>query len=724
MAGTSEDYANWIVQNQDKQGTPEFDTIAQAYKLAKASGAGGAPDTLSGVQASAPMRFIQGMRDPIDSAAQLAAHAAPDWLINALDYFPAKMRNSDSPLLATIGDHFFADPHAGALDASIADNEKKLQAARVAATPPTLDSLVTGQKDPGFDWARLAGNVASPVNAGLAKVLPTAGAGATALWRALVGGVTGTAGGLEQPVTDGGDFWTTKAMQAGVGLVTGGATSPVLGAVMDKLAPKVATLAAKFSPAAATAMNANAATATDQAIEQALKEVGAKSEDLSAQEVAALRRQVMDSLKSGQQIDPAAALRKNDFTAAGVDPTLGQITRDATQFATERNLRGAPGVGMPLQQRFDVQNQQLQSAIGNLRGDPSEPYQAGKRLIAALQGADAPVKQGVDDLYDSARDHLGRAAPMDAYGFSQAANKALDENMLGAYLPTEARSMLNDVSSGKIPFNVNTAVQMDSVLSGAQRQAGQGTPASLAIGHVRTALNSAGIADNVGEDAKAAFDAARGAARQRFQALDAVPGMKAAVSREEPAIPDTFVRDYVINGKVEDVQRLAQVLQRNNPQAFQEARAQIGDQISRAAFGENVAGDKLAAPERLARALRTIGTDKLAAFYSPEEIGQLKTLSRVSAYINSTPSSAPVNTSNNIGAVTMLASKIPGKGAALALANSLLGSIRNANTVRAAVNAEVPQQAAKPTTDQARRIAQALMLSGVLSGQAGALPLR
>lgn len=32
---TAEEYAGWIVQNQDKRGTPEFDTVAQAYKLSK-----------------------------------------------------------------------------------------------------------------------------------------------------------------------------------------------------------------------------------------------------------------------------------------------------------------------------------------------------------------------------------------------------------------------------------------------------------------------------------------------------------------------------------------------------------------------------------------------------------------------------------------------------------------------------------------------------------------
>jgi len=33
---SAQDYANWIVANKDKQGTPEFDTVARAYQIAKA----------------------------------------------------------------------------------------------------------------------------------------------------------------------------------------------------------------------------------------------------------------------------------------------------------------------------------------------------------------------------------------------------------------------------------------------------------------------------------------------------------------------------------------------------------------------------------------------------------------------------------------------------------------------------------------------------------------
>ena len=37
---SADDYANWIVANESKKGTPEFNTVAQAYKEAKAEESG------------------------------------------------------------------------------------------------------------------------------------------------------------------------------------------------------------------------------------------------------------------------------------------------------------------------------------------------------------------------------------------------------------------------------------------------------------------------------------------------------------------------------------------------------------------------------------------------------------------------------------------------------------------------------------------------------------
>lgn len=59
---SAEDYANWIVKNADKKGTPEFETVAKAYKLARSQTAE-APAT-GGPSVTAPTAPSEGMPAP------------------------------------------------------------------------------------------------------------------------------------------------------------------------------------------------------------------------------------------------------------------------------------------------------------------------------------------------------------------------------------------------------------------------------------------------------------------------------------------------------------------------------------------------------------------------------------------------------------------------------------------------------------------------------------
>jgi len=108
------------------------------------------------VQASAPMRAIQGLRDSIDAGAQAIAHAVPEGVTQAIDRPFKAMRESDSPAISAVGNALFADPAAGATDKRLRDTETQYQKARKAI----------GQE--GTDWARIGGNVFSPTNAAIA----------------------------------------------------------------------------------------------------------------------------------------------------------------------------------------------------------------------------------------------------------------------------------------------------------------------------------------------------------------------------------------------------------------------------------------------------------------------------------------------------------------------------------------------------------------------------
>lgn len=413
----------------------------------------------------------------------------------------------------------------------------------------------------------------------------------------------------------------------------------------------------------------------------------------------AIRGQVAAALKQGKILDPAALLRQKDFQGLGIQPTLGQVTRDPMQYARERDLRGIDmgGGQNPLAKLFNNQQNQLLAHIGGLgANEAGEAVPAGNALMGALRASDAPEKAAVDAAYAGARDMSGRAAQLDVAAFSKSANDALDSKMLGHYLPPNVRGMLSDVSSGKTPFNVNTAVQMDQVLSAAQRNPHASDAEKLAIGQVRDALNSAPIDSSAGKETKAAFDRARAMAKQRFEKLEKTPALKAALDGVDP---DNFVNKYVIHGTAGDVTAMAQALDKD-PAAKTIVRSQIAEFLRSKAFGANTAGDKTFAQESYNKALNQIGTDKLAAFFTPQEIDQFRAVGRVGAYIGSQPAGSAVNNSNTAAAALNLFNKaLEGIGKWPGL-NILRNSVRTFNDERAINNAlqakVVPQPATKP----------------------------
>lgn len=417
----------------------------------------------------------------------------------------------------------------------------------------------------------------------------------------------------------------------------------------------------------------------------------------------AIRGQVSAALKQGKILDPAALLRQKDFQGLGIQPTLGQVTRDPMQYARERDLRGIDmgGGQNPLAKLFNNQQNQLLAHIGGLgANEAGEAVPAGNALMGALRASDAPEKAAVDAAYAGARDMSGRAAQLDVAAFSKSANDALDSKMLGHYLPPNVRGMLSDVSSGKTPFNVNTAVQMDQVLSAAQRNPHASDAEKLAIGQVRDALNSAPIDSSAGKETKAAFDRARAMAKQRFEKLEKTPALKAALDGVDP---DNFVNKYVIHGTAGDVTAMAQALDKD-PAAKTIVRSQIAEFLRSKAFGANTAGDKTFAQESYNKALNQIGTDKLAAFFTPQEIDQFRAVGRVGAYIGSQPAGSAVNNSNMAAAALNLFNKaLEGIGKWPGL-NILRNSVRTFNDERAINNALQAKVVPQPATKAANQL--------------------
>lgn len=671
---------------------------------------------------------LMGLRDPIDAGAQLLEHIMPDRMSSAINSANNWLADKTG-LVSKV-----AEGPQGTSKLVQAVN-KAYDEGRVQRAQG-LSNLVTGEKaDPGFDWMRLAGNVVNPVNLALpgggslsaARTLP-------ALARA--GATTGAVAAMAQPVlndSDGSDFWTKKAEQAGVGALTGGLVTPAVSRGVGALASGVQRAATAVQQRVAPPQVTQAA--VQQAVADALSAHGMRLEDAPQVILQSVSRQAQEALQAGQRLDPAAAMRRAEFEAVGLTgdagPTLGQLQRDPMQYANERNLVGVQvqtptGMGNPLSDRFQNQANAMQHVFDNAGAlGATDQGTAAGTIMGGLRAADQPVQAGVTDLYTTARAmNNGRAAELERGTFSQAANRALDEGMLGHALPADVRNLLNDITSGRTPFNVDAATQIDTILSRAQRrvQAGQqpDLSAAAAIGRVRDALHATplvsdtqgaaqaatggvedavmsgapqlpgapqlagpavdrtlpaatngnqlgqvlpnggraaaqGVEDN-GANARAAFEQARRAARDRFATIEATPALQAAL---DEAAPDKFVKQFILNAPARDVQSMANVL-RNSPEALQQARAQIADHLKRAAFGNNASGDGGFAAERYLNTLNNLGPDKLRVFFTPEEIVQFNLAGKVMSDIGSIPAGArgAVNHSGTAGAIMNLFSKI------------------------------------------------------------------
>lgn len=745
--------------------------------------------------------YMMGLRDPIDALAQIAENALPDGVATKVNKFNNWLADKGMPVARVEESPRGTTKLVQQVNQSY-DQQRKQDAQGVS-------SLVTAeQKEPGFDWGRLAGNIVNPTTV----ILSPGAAGARTLGQmAVAGAKAGAVGGALTPETTPGseeNFWGRKAGQVAMGAGLGAVAAPVVGKAIEGAgravgAVRQAAAARSVSPQQIQIASVNAAAAN-----------GYDWGQMPAAMRDSVQAQVEQSLRSGARLDAGAIIRQAEAQAVGLTGdaalTTGQATRNPMMFTQERNMRGVEistpqGRGNPLMDRFSNQNRALTNRFNDLgAGQATEQGVAGQTLMDSLRAFDQPVKSAVDGAYENARSMTqGRAVELNRGAFSQTANYALDQGMWGRFVPPEVRGMLNDIAEGKSPFTVESEVQIDGILSAAQRKAGRGTPEWSAIGQIRTALqntpfadaaptgaaarsaqgataNAAGdvvdngvtdaafrevtptalpgqgslpppgsravatdfsfdmpppqqpgtalgtvlpagsSAEDAGAAAREAFRQARAAARSRFATIEETPALRAALDGDAP---DNFVRRHVIGANARDLANLRQILD-TDPEAMQQARAQVAEHLRRAAFGENPTGDKGFRVDRYMETLRGLGGQRLSAFFTPAEIQQLNLIGRTASTINTQPAGSAVNNSNTGSALMTMLSRvaespmvrqIPG---VRALSNQI-GEIQTEAQIRQALSGRAPQQPAQLSPEQVRAIGRALTFGGVSAGMAG-----
>lgn len=421
-----------------------------------------------------------------------------------------------------------------------------------------------------------------------------------------------------------------------------------------------------------------------------------------------VRQDVQQALKVGGDLDAKALERLVDFRTVGATPTRGTVTLDPVQITKEKNLAkmGANSQNANAQKLVSVEssnNKVLLDNFGRLGADRgADAHALGEQAAGSLQSWLDARKANVNQLYQAARDSNGRSVALDGASFTRQASQLLDDNLLGHALPKDVERHLNRIAMGEVPFNVDYAEQLKTVIGKLQRGTSDGST-RMALGMVRQALDdvtpATGVVGRSGipnpgnlpavsgsnavapldDGAIAAFNRARSANREMMQQIEKVPALKKLWDGD--LAPDDFIKRYVLSpsAKVQDVAELVKVMDASGKQALRDG---VLGQLKAAATGG--AQDELAkfSAAGFRRALDQLGDRKLNMLFSKEDVQALKALSRVSQYTTHQPVASAVNNSNS-GAL------LAGKGMDLLNGMGRLGDLLKIGGVGDQVNVVV-----------------------------------
>lgn len=597
-----------------------------------------APTDRQKLLASAPMRLAKGLKDPMDGSAQFLQRMLPDGVVNAVNSAADAIGGEGTFLGDVLGIKGMTPKQ---MTQDIRDSDAEYEAARAA----------NGQD--GVDLLRAGGNLASPVNLTMGKFLPGGAAGNSVKTLAIKGAAAGAAGAATQPVM-GEDFVGEKGGQVLLGALTGAVATPILTKGAES--------------AARTFQRLRSSGAANKTPEQVAYEIKASlaRDDIDVGQIPEsvmkkLTVEVNDALKQGKELDAPALLRKLDFERQGVKPTLGQLTRDPSQFTQERNMRGIQGVGEPLANRFNEQASAISGKFRQLTAGAPDQFNAGESLIGTLKKRDDEMVAGVRQAYKAFKDSTGKDLDVPLAGLAQDYAKTLRD--FGQTIPGSVRGQFEELGllGGKQlkSLTIDDAENLIKVINKNYNPADKAQSAALdeLRGAVQRAISD--TADTGAGEAAKLSQAARAAAAKRFQTIDSTPALKAAINAAEP---DDFVNKFVLRGKVREINALADLV---GPEGRDTMKSQLLRHLETKAFGANVAGDGAGSQAAFNRELQQIGRNKLVALLGEQTTDDLYSLGRVMSYIQQQPAGSAVNNSNTGAAVASLLGKVGGtiKGA-------------------------------------------------------------
>lgn len=321
--------------------------------------------------------------------------------------------------------------------------------------------------------------------------------------------------------------------------------------------------------------------------------------------------------------------------------TKGQATGDVNQISFEQNSRGK----FPeMAETFNSQNGQLVKNIEAIR-DQAAPdvyhanhVESGQSLIDSYKAKDSALSADISAKYKALEDANGGQFPVDGQAFVAAAEQALSKKMKGRYVPPEIVADMDHIKNGGQMTYENFENMRTNLAAEARKaeRSGDGNRA-MATSLVRDALESIPI---TGETAvmKPLADAARSAAKARFDLIKNDPAYKAAVNDSTSA--DGFIQKFVVKAPVKNVQTMKANLAHDDL-AGQTISAGTVNYLKDRAMGSGKNFNQSGFNNGL-KELRP----KLGDLVQPEQAAHLEALGNVARYTQEQPRGSYVNNSN------------------------------------------------------------------------------
>ena len=351
---------------------------------------------------------------------------------------------------------------------------------------------------------------------------------------------------------------------------------------------------------------------------------------------------------SGVPLNPAALARIAEAESLPVPIRMlgGQATQDVNLLSRQMNSRAADP---QTADRLNAQNGELVANVQALRNLAAPDItaqttpQIGQALIDSYTAKDEALKADITAKYKALSDANGGDFPVDGQSFVSAADAALKQKMKGRYVPPAIAGDLEDLRNGG-PMSFEQFENMRTNLAAEGRKAeraGDGN-AEAAVNIVRDSLESLPMSSEAA-NVKPLADAARNAAKARFDLIKADPAYKAALNGT--VAPDDFVHRFVVNGKVGDVATMRANLA-DDPLAQQHMAAGAIDYLGQRAGIRNGVGNF--GQDNFNNAMYGKGglALKMDQIFTPQVAQHVESLANVSRYVKGQPTGSYVNNSN------------------------------------------------------------------------------